>query len=115
MWFAQDPTPLASPLATPLGLPPGITVETIADPSQALAGPKLVLLAIYFFIAIALIVCVTLRTSKADGLMQQSMSATPQTTAKGKMTGEERLSDLTNNLGYIFLFLSMVVASVVKI
>lgn len=46
--------------------------------------------------------------------MQQSMSAPSQPTSKGKMTGEERLSDLTNNLAYV-LFLSMILASVIRL
>ena len=47
--------------------------------------------------------------------MQQSMSAPSQPTTKGKMTGEERLSDLTNTLAYVFLFLSMILASVIRL
>ncbi len=110
MWFAQSPTPL--PLETPK-----IVVEQIAQSGGAfgLAGWKLGLLVIYFLICAALIVCVTLRTNKSEGLMQQSMAAPSQPTSKGKMTGEERLSDLTNNLAYVFLFLSMFLASVVRL
>lgn len=111
MWFAQSPTPLATPMATP-----NIVVEQIADAGPGgLAGWKLALLALYFLICAALIICVTLRTNKSEGLMQQSMSGPSQPAAKGKMTGEERLSDLTNNLAYVFLFLSMIVASVIRL
>ncbi|MBX3169170.1 MAG: preprotein translocase subunit SecG [Candidatus Eremiobacteraeota bacterium] len=111
MWFAQSPTPLA-PLPTP-----DIVVEQLnqAGATGGLAGWKLALLTLYFVVCAALIVCVTLRTNKSEGLMQQSMSAPSQPTAKGKMTGEERLSDLTNNLAYAFLFLSMIVASVIRL
>ena len=111
MWFAQSPTPL--PLETP-----NIVVEQIAQSGGGVAGLsgfKLVLLGLYFMVCAALIVCVTLRTNKSEGLMQQSMSAPSQPTSKGKMTGEERLSDLTNNLAYIFLFASMVLASIIRI
>ncbi|MFN8605993.1 MAG: preprotein translocase subunit SecG [Vulcanimicrobiota bacterium] len=111
MWFAQDPTPLVT--ATPVG---PITVEQINEvATTGLSGPKLGLLGLYFLVCAALIICVTLRTSKSEGLMQQSMSAPSAPTAKGKMTGEERLSDLTNNLAYAFLFLSMIVAYVIKL
>ncbi len=110
MWFAQSSTPL--PLETP-----NIVVERITESGgvTGLAGWKMGLLAIYFLICAALIVCVTLRTNKSEGLMQQSMAAPSQPTSKGKMTGEERLSDLTNNLAYIFLFLSMVLASIIRL
>ncbi|MBS2040285.1 preprotein translocase subunit SecG [bacterium] len=112
MWFAQDPTPLIS--ATPVG---PITVEQISDvaATPGLSGMKLALLGLYFTVCAALIVCVTLRTNKSEGLMQQSMSAPSAPTAKGKMTGEERLSDLTNNLAYAFLFLSMILAYIIKL
>ena len=113
MWFAQDPTPMVS--LTPAG---PITVEQISETATSavsLSGPKVGLLVIYFLVCTALIVCVTLRTNKSEGLMQQSMSAPSQPTAKGKMTGEERLSDLTNNLAYVFLFLSMILAYIIKL
>ena len=109
MWFAQTSTPL--PLETP-----NIVVEQIAQTGgTGLAAWILGLLAIYFLVCAALIVCVTLRTNKSEGLMQQSMSAPSQPTSKGKMTGEERLSDLTNNLASVFLFLSMILASVIRL
>jgi preprotein translocase subunit SecG len=112
MWFAQSPTPLATPMPTPQ-----VIYEQVgqAGATGGLAGWKLALLALYFLICAALIICVTLRTNKSEGLMQQSMSGPSQPTAKGKMTGEERLSDLTNNLAYVFLFLSMIVASVIRL
>ncbi|MBN9417865.1 MAG: preprotein translocase subunit SecG [Candidatus Eremiobacteraeota bacterium] len=110
MWFAQSATPVA-PMPTP-----DIVVEQIANTgASGLPVWKMGLLAIYFLICAALIICVTLRTNKSEGLMQQSMSAPSQPTSKGKMTGEERLSDLTNNLAYVFLFLSMIVASVIRL
>lgn len=107
MWFAQSPTPLATPQ---------VVYETVAETAATGLAPwKMGLLAIYFLVCAALIICVTLRTNKSEGLMQQSMSAPSQPTSKGKMTGEERLSDLTNNLAYVFLFLSMILASVIRL
>ena len=107
MWFAQSPTPLATPQ---------VVYETITHTNVAGLAPWIMgLLAIYFLVCAALIICVTLRTNKSEGLMQQSMSAPSQPTSKGKMTGEERLSDLTNNLAYVFLFLSMILASVIRL
>lgn len=104
MWFAQ--TPIPSEVAGQVQAVAGAPVFTI---------PHIILLGVYFTVCLGLIICVTLRTNKAEGLMQQSMAAPTQSSSKGKTTGEERLSKLTDNLAYAFLFLSMIVATVIKI
>jgi protein translocase SecG subunit len=106
MWFAQTPTPPP--------LPPGITVESLTT-SPTFTTLQLILLGVYFTICLSLIVCVTLQTSKSEGLMQQSMAAPSQPSGKGKMTGDERLANLTTNLAYLFLGLSIIIAYVIKI
>ena len=106
MWFAPTPTPV--------GLPPGITVEQLTQ-NPSFTMPQMILLGVYFLICLSLIVCVTLQTSKSEGLMQQSMAAPQQPSGKGKMTGDERLANLTTNLAYTFLGLSIIIAYVIKI
>lgn len=109
MWFAQTPTPLVSPLPVP-----GMKEELIV--AAATFTPfQMIVLAIYFLVCLLLIVCVTLSTSKSEGLMQQSMAAPTQPSAKGKMTTDERLSGLTTNLAYTFLVMSIVMAYVIHI
>ena len=107
MWFAQTPTPIA--------LPPGIEIEHLASVNPTFTPPQMVLLSVYFLICLSLIVCVTIQTSKSEGLMQQSMASPSQPSGKGKMTGDERLATVTNNLAYAFLGLSIMIAYIIKI
>lgn len=107
MWFAQTPTPLATPL-------PAIPVQSESI-ALAFTPLQMMILGVYFLVCLSLIVCVTLSTSKSEGLMQQSMSAPSQPTAKGKMTTDERLAGLTTNLAYTFLGMSIVVAYMIHI
>lgn len=104
-WLAQTPVPT-----------PEVIVEQIATaPTSAFTVPQMILLVIYFLTCLGLILCVTFQTSKSEGLMQQSMAAAAAPTGKGKMTGDERLANLTNNMAYAFLFLSVIVAYSIKV
>jgi len=107
MWFAQTPTPPPIPM----------TVEAIPNAmmTPTFTMPQMILLGLYFSICLTLIVCVTMQTSKSEGLMQQSMAGPSQPSGKGKMTFDERLASLTTNLAYIFLGLSVVIAYVIHI
>ena len=109
MWFAQAPTPLPIPLE--------IQTEVIHQASsQPMAVGNMLLLGLYFTICLALIVSVTLQTSKADGLMQQNMSAPTNSSGggKGKLSTDERLAKLTTNLAWTFLGLSIFVAYFIR-
>jgi preprotein translocase subunit SecG len=104
-WFAQSATP------APLSLPGNVQVEMI-NQAQTYSPLQLGVLGIYFLMALGLILCVTFQTSKSEGLMQQSMAAPSGGGGggKGKMTDDERLSNLTNNMAYLFLFFSILIA-----
>lgn len=113
MWFAQTPTPALPVNAT---LPENVQIETIvAHPSFTMAQSGLLIL--YFVVALALVVCVTVQTSKSEGLMQQSIAGPSGPTGGkgGKVTSDERLAGVTTNLAYTFLFLSAIVAYLIKI
>lgn len=115
-----DATPLtnlpANPMpdvsGTPFQMPGNMQVEMLPQ-AHTLTALQSGVLGLYFLICLALVVCVTLQTSKSEGLMQASITAAPQT-GRGKMTGDERLSSLTSNLAYTFLIMSAVVAYVLK-
>ncbi len=112
MWFAQTPSPL--PISVPLDIQTEVLNQTA---SAGMSIPNMVLLGLYFFICLCLIICVMAQTSKADGLMQQSMSAPtnqPSSGGKGKMSEDERLSKITTNLAYTFIFLSIFVAYFIR-
>ncbi len=107
MWFAQTPVPTVIP---------GVQFETVA--TAPVMGPmQMVVLSVYFLVCLSLVVCVTMNTSKSEGLMQQSLSAAPNSGGggKGKMTPEERLAGITTRLAYTFLFMSILVAYTIKI
>ena len=107
-WFAQS----ATPISLPSGLPDNLSVEVI-NQAQSYSPLQLGVLAIYFLMCLGLILCVTFQTSKSEGLMQQSMAAPSGGGGgggKGKMTGDERLANLTNNMAYLFLFFSILIA-----
>jgi protein translocase SecG subunit len=113
MWFAQ--TPLPAELPANVTIPAGIQTEMITHPSFTMT--QSVLLVIYFLIALALVICVTVQTGKSEGLMQQSMAGPSNSGPKGggKVSADDRLASLTTNLAYVFLFLSAAVAYFIKI
>jgi hypothetical protein len=79
MWFAQ--TPLPAELPANVTIPAGIQTEMITHPSFTMT--QSVLLVIYFLIALALVICVTVQTGKSEGLMQQSMAGPSNSGPKG--------------------------------
>lgn len=114
MWFAQTPG-LPAELPGNVSIPQNVQMEMITNPS--FTTTQSILLVIYFMIALALVICVTVQTGKSEGLMQQSMAGPSNTGPKGggKVSADDRLSTITTNLAYVFLFLSAAVAYTIKI
>jgi preprotein translocase subunit SecG len=73
----------------------------------------ILLCTIQFFVAIGVIVVVTIQDSKSDGLTGQ-IGTTAATSFKGKAGREEHLNLLTRNLAVAFFLISIVVALTTK-
>ena len=106
MILAQSPTP-AGPL-TPIKY-------EVLDPTGAAAGgvttPQWIMLIIYAIICLGLIGCVTMQTSKSEGLMQQMMGGAAPT-YKGKKSAEDNLTSVANWLAFAFIALSILMCLV---
>jgi preprotein translocase subunit SecG len=73
----------------------------------------ILLCTIQFFIAVGLIVVVTMQDSKNDGLTGQ-IGTTAATSFKGKAGREEHLGIITRNLAIVFFLISLIVAFTTK-
>jgi preprotein translocase subunit SecG len=73
----------------------------------------ILLCTIQFFVAIGLIVVVTMQDSKNEGLTGQ-IGTTAAASFKGKAGREEHLNDLTRNLAIVFFVISLIVALTTK-
>jgi preprotein translocase subunit SecG len=69
----------------------------------------ILLCVIQFFVAVGLIIVVTMQDSKNDGLTGQ-IGTTATTSFKGKAGREEHLGLLTRNLAIVFFVVSLIVA-----
>jgi protein translocase SecG subunit len=69
----------------------------------------ILLCVVQFFVAVGLIVVVTMQDSKNDGLTGQ-IGTTAATSFKGKAGREEQLTLLTRNLAIAFFVVSLIVA-----
>jgi preprotein translocase subunit SecG len=73
----------------------------------------ILLVTIQFFVAIGLIVVVTMQDSKNEGLTGQ-IGTTAAASFKGKAGREEHLGILTRNLAIVFFVISLIVAFTTK-
>jgi len=67
------------------------------------------LVALQFISGVLLIYVVTIQESKNDGLTGQ-IGSTTTSAFKGKAGREERLNQLTRNVGFVFFAISLLVA-----
>lgn len=100
--------------ATPEPLAP-IKYEVLEQSASAsgVTGPQWAMLILYAVICLGLITCVTMQTSKSEGLMQQMMGGAAPT-YKGKKSAEDNLTSVSNWLAFAFIALSILMCLVFR-
>lgn len=127
--------PSASPSAAPsaaasgtpdVAIPVPVSAANQAVPGTALpkglpvAAPKGFTpiqqgtLTLYVIFCLSLIACITMQTSKSEGLAAQMMGGGSTQVYKGKRSGEDRLAGAANTSAALFILMSIVMCFIFK-